>query len=89
MDIPIEPEFKNICKDIEAKNLQPHQWAEIESDDMFQSGNFLGGFDAEENEFCFSYFAPNKIEFWFQFNLETALEISKDKKLILTGRVAE
>ena len=89
MDIPIEPELKNICEEIDAKNLQPAQWSEIESDDMFQSGNFIGGFDADENEFCFSYFAPNKMEYWFQFNLEIALEISQGNKPILKGRVAE
>lgn len=89
MNIPIEIELRNICKEIESKNLQASQWAEIESDDMFKSGKYIGGFDADENEFCFSYFAPNEIEYWFQFSIERAKEISKGNKPVLTGRVAE
>lgn len=40
----------------------------IESSDMFQTKNFCGGFDAIENEFCFSYYNDDK-EFWFQLSL--------------------
>ena len=89
MDIPIESGLRSICEEIEGKNLQVTHWAEIESDDMFQVGNFVGGFDADEQEFCFSYFAPNKNEYWFQFSLDIAKEISQGKTPVLIGRAAE
>ena len=89
MNIPIQSELRSICKDIESKNLDLSQWSEIESDDLFQLGDFIGGFDAEEKEFCFSYYAPNKNEYWFQFNHETAKEIALGKMPVLIGRPAE
>lgn len=36
----------------------------IESDDMFQTQNYVGGFDATEMSFCFSYFDANRDEFY-------------------------
>ncbi|MEW8053316.1 MAG: hypothetical protein AB2809_23415 [Candidatus Thiodiazotropha sp.] len=89
MDIPIEPDLRSICQDIQSKTLELSQWSEIESADMFQQGNFVGSFDADEQEFCFSYFAPNKIEYWFQISLETAQDISKGNSPVLVGRLAE
>ena len=89
MDIPIEPELRSICQEIQSKALGLLQWSEIESDDMFQQGNFIGGFDADEKAFCFSYFDQNKSEYWFQFGLETAKEISQGYKPVLAGRPAQ
>ena len=48
MEIPISQEFINICKEIKARSYSISQWSEIESDDMFQSDSFCGGFDADE-----------------------------------------
>lgn len=89
MEIPIEPEFRSICQEINNKKFGLSQWSDIESDDMFQLGNFVGGFDADEEEFCFSYFASNKKEYWFQFSLDAANQISQGVKLVLVGRLAE
>lgn len=41
---------------------------------MFQKGSYIGGFDATEQEFCFSVFLDCK-EYWFQFSLGEAKEI--------------
>ncbi|MCL6417874.1 hypothetical protein MIB92_19655 [Aestuariirhabdus sp. Z084] len=89
MDIPITSELRTICQEIEKKDLRESQWAEIESDDMFQVGCFVGGYDADEHEFCFSYFSPNKGEYWFQFSLEVAKHISQGNNPVLSGRAAE
>ncbi|TQF68052.1 hypothetical protein [Pseudoalteromonas luteoviolacea] len=85
MDIPIEEELKSICIEIVDQNYSTHQWSETESSDMFQSPSFVGGFDADELEFCFSYFDENRIEFWFQFTLEQAKSISKGESIKLSG----
>jgi hypothetical protein len=48
--------FLSICREILREDKAEKEWAEIESDDMFQEENYEGGFDATEMEFCFSVF---------------------------------
>ena len=79
----------HICREIEAKGFSNSQWAEIESDDMFQTSQFVGGYDADEREFCFSYRPSDGGELWFQFGLDQAKEIATGKFLPLAGREAE
>jgi len=62
--------FYLISKEIISEKKDVNQWAEIESDDMFQKGNYEGGFDATEMEFCFRVFIDD-IEYWFQLPLES------------------
>jgi len=64
-----EKEFLDICKEIILENKTLSEWALIESDDMFQSGKYEGGFDATAMEFCFSVYL-NDIEYWFQLPLD-------------------
>jgi hypothetical protein len=85
MIIPIEQEFKSICIDIASKHLSVKEWSEIESSDMFQSVSFVGGFDADELEFCFSYFDAFNSEFWFQLSLNQIKEISNGTHINLAG----
>lgn len=89
MEIPITSELREICLEIPGKGYSEEYWAEIESDDMFQVGSFVGGFDADENEFCFSYFSPNEIEYGFQFDLNVASDISNGLKPNIIGRSSE
>jgi len=89
MKIPIKPELVEICKEIRDKGFSEYQWAEIESCDMFQSDSFVGGYDADENEFCFSYYDQNGNEYWFQFNLKLALEMASEIKSEISGKNAE
>jgi len=76
MLIPKNNEFISICNQIKDKGFSIEQWREIESSDMFQTEHFCGGFDADESEFCFSYFAEDGSEYWFQISIVTAIEIS-------------
>ena len=62
-------EFYIICKEILQENKSIVEWAEIESDDMFQAGIYEGGFDATGMEFCFCIHENGK-EYWFQFPLD-------------------
>jgi hypothetical protein len=71
-----ENEFYQICEEIILENKSISQWAAIESDDMFQSGKYEGGFDATGMEFCFSVFV-NNVEYWFQLSLDSIQEINK------------
>jgi hypothetical protein len=81
MQIAVDDEFRAICRDILAENLSPVQWAAIESDDMFQSEHYAGGYDATEEAFCFSHYSADGEEYWFQL---TTAEI----QAVLTGRLS-
>ena len=89
MEIPISQELEVICSQITNKHYSVEQWAEIESCDMFQSTSYCGGFDADENEFCFSFYSTNGNEYWFQFSLTTANKITNGERPILSGKVAD
>jgi hypothetical protein len=69
-------------------NLSIDEWRLIESDDMFQTSHFCGGFDAIENAFCFSYYDKERKEFWFQIDLEEAQHIVTGTKTSILLRKA-
>jgi hypothetical protein len=73
-------EFKTLCAQIVAEQKTPEQWAEIESDDMFRTPSFAGGFEAIEMAFCFSYYDSDRREFWFQLTLEEIQDIAAGRK---------
>ena len=89
MDIPIEEELTRICKDILAESKSEKQWAEIESSDMFQTAMFCGGYDADENEFCFSHFSSDGNEYWFQVSLSDVSKIASGSMVKITGSLAQ
>lgn len=89
MDIAVDQELKDICGKILAEQKDEDAWAAIESDDMFQTKNFRGGFDAAEMAFCFSYYDPARQEFWFQVTLPEVAEIASGKKISVEGNPAE
>ena len=76
----VNSDFLIICKEILEENKLESQWAEIESDDMFQQGNYEGGFDATEMEFCFSVYEKGQ-EYWFQFTLSEVKLFEQGLKL--------
>lgn len=70
----VDDEFIGIAKKILENNKSEKEWSEVESDDMFQSENYCGGFDSIEMAFCFSFYSEGS-EFWFQFTLNEARDI--------------
>ena len=88
MKIHIDEEFLSICKKIKEKNLSVDEWRLVESDDMFQSSNFCGGYDTIEDAFCFSYYDQEKKEFWFQIDLSEIGQILDGVKTSLSVRSA-
>ena len=88
MDQPVTPEFIMLCKEIVGEGKTESQWAEIESDDMFQTSNYIGGFDADEMEFCFSLYIGED-EFWFQIPLNQVRDIAEGRLRIISVRPAE
>ncbi len=68
-------ELQGICRSIVSQGRGIEDWREVESDDEFQTENFVGGFDATEDAFCFSYYSPEG-EQWFQITLEQVSELA-------------
>jgi hypothetical protein len=85
--IPITPELQEICKEIVRENLTEAEWSAIESDDLFQTKSFEGGFDASANEFVFSYYGDK--EYWFQLSIEKVKDIYEGKEVIVVGTLAQ
>jgi len=79
IQIPIDNEFLTLCEEILQEGYSLEQWREIESDDMFQSPHYSGGFDATEDAFCFSYYDSDESELWFQLTLSEMMEIAAGK----------
>ena len=52
-------EFRELCSTIVAEARSDNEWAQIESDDMFQTAHFVGGFDATERAFACT--SPSKV----------------------------
>ena len=84
----IDDEFLTICKDILSHQRPVEEWAEIESDDMFQTEHYEGGFDATEMEFCFGVYVADR-EYWFQLSLEEIGEIVDGTRTTINVREAE
>ncbi len=89
MKIPNDSHLTEICCLIRDESLSIAEWRDIESDDMFQKGHFCGGFEAIEDEFCFSYYSPDGQEYWFQLSLEECLNLAKGDPVAIDGRPAE
>jgi hypothetical protein len=89
LDLEIGKEFRDICAQILAEQKTSDDWAAEESDDMFQSVSFSGGYDADEDAFCFSYYDEQQNEFWFQLTLDEVREVAAGTRTRLTIRPAE
>jgi len=74
MKLILNAEFFEICRQIVSENKNTSEWAAIESDDMFQTDMYIGGFDSTEMEFVFSVFIERK-EYWLQLKLEDIIKI--------------
>jgi hypothetical protein len=89
MKIRIDEDMKSIAKSIHEMNLSSEQWAARESDDEFQHGKYCGGYDKDEEAFCFSWWDADGDEFWFQFTLDEARMMIEGTLGELQGMCAE
>jgi hypothetical protein len=75
MQIQVDHEFLTLCEEILKEDHSLEEWREIESDDMFQSPHYEGGFDATEDAFCFSYYDSDGGELWFQLTISEMTQV--------------
>jgi hypothetical protein len=88
MQIVPDDEFLAICREIAMTDHGEDEWAEIESDDMFQTDSYTGGYDATEEAFTFSYYAPDGEEYWFQLTLAEVKALAAGQQVAIEGRPA-
>ena len=79
MKLQLDDTFLQIARSIVAEGKTVKEWAEIESDDMFQSGAYVGGYDATEQAFTFSFYGES--EYWFQLTLDEIRNVCGGQKL--------
>ena len=89
MQLHIDAEFVTICRQIVEENKSDEEWAEIESDDMFESDHYAGGYDADEEAFCFSHYDATGEEHWFQVTLAEVQAIAAGEERAIEVRLAE
>ena len=83
-----DDELRAICREITSSAQSEDAWAEQESDDMFQTSHYCGGFDADERAFCFSYNSSCP-EMWFQLSLSEVMTLSEGRQLSFEMRPAQ
>ena len=89
MQLEPDSEFVSICRQVVEHGWTDVDWAARESDDWFQTQNFIGGYDADEGAFCFSFFDASREEWWFQVTLAETQMISAGERPVIALRPAE
>jgi hypothetical protein len=87
-NLAVDDEFRTMCREIVAEDHSEEEWSEIESDDMFQSESYVGGFEETEQAFTFSHYAPDGQEYWFQLTLGEVRAIAAGENPVLDLRPA-
>ena len=88
MNLAVDSELRALCRQIVSEGHSEDEWAELESDDMFQSEGYEGGFDETEMAFTFSHYAPDGREHWFQLTLSEVQAIAAGENPTLDLRPA-
>ena len=87
--VHVDKELLLIAREIVEAGYALEEWRALESDDQFQSAHYVGGFDATEDAFCFSFYPAVGRELWFQFSLQESLEIANREIKTLVAREAD
>jgi hypothetical protein len=86
LDSEAGAQLREICQAIAARQLSLAEWAAVESSDEFQSSRLVGGFEAIEGLFTFSYFEVGGTEWWFDLTLERALAVAAGESVTFQMR---
>jgi len=84
--VEVDDALRVIARQILDENKTEAEWAVVESDDRFQRGHWLGGYDADERAFCLS--RTTDPELWCQFALGDARGIAEGAVRSLPARLA-
>jgi hypothetical protein len=86
LDSDAQTQLVAICREIASRRLSLDQWSAVESSDEFQSERLVGGFEATEGQFTFSYFDVTDNEWWFNLTLEQALGVAQGNGVVVELR---
>lgn len=78
--LDVDEELVEIAKEIVDQDWSIQDWAAHESGDWFQTENYCGGFEADDEntgEFAFAKFPGTPEEFWFLFPYSSAKGIAE------------
>jgi hypothetical protein len=89
LKLVVDAELRAVARQIVEEGRLLEEWRAIESDDAFQTEQYVGGFDATEDAFCFSLMSAAGGEYWFQFSPSDAVEIAEGRLATLDARPAE
>ena len=89
MDVTVDTELRALCQRILSLGHSLDEWRERESDDMFQTEHFCGGFDATEDAFCFSLYPVAGGELWFQITAAQLAGIASGHLTVISARAPE
>lgn len=89
MRFRMDDELRGIFEEIRSEMRSTAEWAAVESSDMFQTTSYAGGYDATEQAFCFSYYAPDGAEYWFQLTLEDVNDLLEGRQATIDARLAD
>jgi len=89
MQLNVDTEPRTCELSIVARDQSIEDWRDTESDDEFQTENYVGGYEALEDAFCFSYYAADGAELWFQVTLAEVAKIAAGEMSAVEARPAE
>lgn len=82
-------ELEVLCQQILKTGRIREEWRQRESDDEFQSVNYVGGYDATEDAFTFSRYDDDGAEWWFQLTLDEVRLVAEGTDPEVQVRAAE
>jgi hypothetical protein len=74
MKLEVGSNILEICREIVEEGWSDAEWAKNESGDWFQYNDIVGGYDADEQAFLFSYYDIDE-EWWLEFRLSDVPKI--------------
>jgi hypothetical protein len=72
MNLILDDEFRAICREIITEYDRKGDASLVESDDLYQTSCYCGGWQPEDRRFWFSFYAPDGGDYIFSFSLEDA-----------------
>ena len=79
-----DEQLRRLCKEIAASKRSIEEWKATESDDEFQSENYVGGYVADDEAFYFSYYDANDTEWWFRLTIDEARHIAAGNDVVIS-----
>ena len=86
MQLTVDEEFRKLAEEIAAWMDTEPDWRECESDDMFQSEQYCGGYDADEEAFTFSHYDGGGEEWWFQLTPSQVIDAARGRLSTVDAR---